>query len=287
MKIGIAGFGIMGANHAREIAQNGAFELVAIYDICAPNAQNTVSTPFFSDIDAFLDANLDTAIISTPTNTHLTLARALAPHIKTLLIEKPLAANLAEIEKIAALALKHKNRVAVGFSERFNPSIIALKNALQNERIISIDIRRFSPYPARIRDVGIVEDLAVHDIDLAMFLGDCDMQKSTILTRQVREKDDCAMIILQSERIIANIHESWHAREKMRNVVVICKDNFYEADLLRFTLKKNREKLNVAQDSPLKNEHNALKNLATSGDFSNLATIESARKVQCILEDFT
>ena len=135
MKIGIAGLGKMGINHLNELRKDDEFKVAALYDL-RQNAE--FKEPFYTKLDEFLKANLDIVIIATPTSTHLELAKAILAKVKCVLIEKPLAMNLKEMNEIKELAKKHENSVAVGFSERFNPAILALKKELANEKISDI-----------------------------------------------------------------------------------------------------------------------------------------------------
>lgn len=179
MRVGIAGLGKMGRNHLNELRKDGDFDICALYDV---KESSEFKEPFFTNLDEFLSQNLDLIIISSPTSSHLDLARKVLPRVKSALIEKPLALNLNEMCEIKNIAAAHANNVAVGFSERFNPAILRLKNELKNEQILSINIRRFSPFPARISDVGILQDLSVHDIDLAGFLSEASFKKCEIST---------------------------------------------------------------------------------------------------------
>ncbi|MCD4859712.1 Gfo/Idh/MocA family oxidoreductase, partial [Campylobacter coli] len=108
-----------------------------------------LNAPFFINLDEFLNQDNDIIIIATPTNSHLEIARKVFCKCKCVLIEKPLALNLNEINEISNLAKDHNVKVGVGFCERFNPAVLALKKELQNEEIISINIQRFSTYPQR------------------------------------------------------------------------------------------------------------------------------------------
>lgn len=183
MKIGIVGVGKMGQNHLKELEYNPAFDITAMFDL----RQFTAKYPLFNDMEAFLDKELDIVIIATPTSTHLELARQIFKRVKVVLIEKPLALNLAQMLEIKTLAQNYNTKVAVGLIERFNPVILHLKECLKNEEIISINIRRFSPYPNRINDCGILQDLGVHDIDLLQFLSNKNIIETNIKKLFIRD----------------------------------------------------------------------------------------------------
>lgn len=283
MRVGIAGLGKMGTNHLNELRKDGEFEVVALYDV-RQNAE--FDEPFFTQIDEFSHTNLDILIISSPTSTHLSLAKALLPKVKTCLIEKPLAMNLNEMNEIKALAKAHKNSVAVGFSERFNPAILVLKKELQDETLISINIQRYSPFPTRISDVGILQDLSIHDIDLVGFLSGEKVATQGISSICKENREVEAIITLQSKQspLIATLHQSWNCALKVRRVSVITQNAFFEANLNDFILRKNGTLIELKGASPLFSEHKELLNLAKTSEIGRLATIEDAINAQACLE---
>ena len=306
MRVGIAGLGKMGQNHLRELQRDDEFSVAALYDL-KKNAE--FDEPFFDDLNEFLAQNLDIIIIASPTSSHLALAKAVLPRVKTALIEKPLAMNLNEMNEILNLAKIHANAVAVGFSERFNPAILALKKALTNEKIISINARRYSPFPTRISDVGILQDLSVHDVDLVGFLSGASFARQGFasITKDGREIE--AMITLESvnfscenslnsgsnalkgfensknsTKIIAALHQSWNCTQKLRQISVITEKSFFEADLNAFTLYKDGVCVELEGASPLFSEHKELLKLAKSGEQGLLADINAAINAQACLE---
>lgn len=284
IKIGIAGIGKMGQNHLRELESNKGFDIKALFDL---HKDSSFKYPLFNNIDEFLDNKLDVAIIATPTSTHLEVAREIFKRVKVVLVEKPLALNLDEMLELKELAKQYNVSVAVGLVERFNPVIIYLKNMLDVDSIISIDIKRFSPYPSRINDCGILQDLGVHDVDLLQFLSSKNIIQSNIKTCFINDKmrEDEAIISCELEGgIIANIHQSWNSHHRQRSLVIITKNATYEADLANFTLLKNKENITLPINSPLSLEHNALLNLVLNNSFGSLADIDSAIATQRVLE---
>lgn len=238
-------------------------------------------------MDKFLNQNNDIIIIATPTNSHLTIAKKVFKQCKCVLIEKPLALNLKEIDEISNLAKEYSIKVGVGFCERFNPAVLALKKELENEEIISINIQRFSPYPQRISDVGILQDLAVHDLDLLCFLSKQEITKTNLLKKytqdQTRESE--SIILCELEKCIASIHQSWNSTQKLRKIHLITKNHFYEANLNDFSLLKDGNFIELTQQSPLFSEHEALLKLIDNQP-NHLASTSDAYKVQEILERF-
>lgn len=285
MKVGIIGLGKMGQNHLNELSKNNNFIINALFDVVQNKDFNA---PFFTNLDEFLEQKHDIIIIATPTNSHLEIAKKVFCKCKCVLIEKPLALNLDEIDEISNLAKYHGVKVGVGFCERFNPAVLALKKELKNEDIISINIQRFSTYPQRISDVGILQDLAVHDLDLLYFLSGKKITNANILKsfNENELREDESIIACKLEKTIACVHQSWNSTQRLRKITLISKNHFYEANLVDFSLYKDGQKLEFLVQTPLFGEHMALYDLFLDKE-NYLANIKNAYAVQEILEKFS
>ncbi|WP_297193033.1 Gfo/Idh/MocA family oxidoreductase [uncultured Campylobacter sp.] len=283
MNIGIIGLGKMGQNHLKELSKNENFTIRALLDL---RIDRDIQYPFFDNIDTFLRTELDCVIISSPTNTHLELAKSCFKKVKTVLIEKPLALNLEQMKELKDCAIKEDVALAVGFSERFNPAVVALKNELKDEKIISINIRRFSTYPLRILDVGILQDLTVHDLDLALFFANKKIEKSELfkLNKKDEKREDEALCVLDFGETLACVHQSWNCKVAIRQLDIISEKATYNVDLLNFTLKKNGNLVPLPQTTPLQGEHNSLLNLIKNRQSKLLANIDDSIAIQEILE---
>lgn len=281
MKIGIIGLGHMGKNHLKELKNNSNFKLNALFDI----QKFSSDIPFFDNLDDFLKQNNDVVIIATPTFTHLDIAKKVLPKVKTVLIEKPLAINLKEIKEFEKYSKSHDNNIAVGFCERFNPCIRALKKILDNELLISINIQRFSSFPQRIQDVGILQDLAVHDLDLLHFLSNQKISEVKILKNYTQEchQESESIISCKMQNFIACLHQSWNSTQKIRKIQIITNKHFYEADLINLVLLKDNVKIELEKHSTLFKEHEDLFKFALNQK-NDLASIQDAFLVQEILE---
>ncbi|OCX42148.1 hypothetical protein A7X81_02520 [Campylobacter ornithocola] len=283
MKIGLIGLGKMGKNHLRELERNAKVKEIHLYD---PFCKDDFKHFLHKNFDDFLAQNLDGVIIATPTHTHLDIALKVFSTIKNVLIEKPLALNVDEILILKQKARENKVRVVVGFCERFNPTILTLKEKLLEDKIISINIQRISPYPQRINDVGVLSDLSVHDIDLVRFLSQEQILKANVYKSFHHNKfEDEVMIGLKLENILANIHDSWNGQCIIRKIVLLGKKHTYGLDLKNFELFINMQKVpNLYDNSPLYAEHEAFFEFLQNGVCENLASIEDALRVQEILE---
>lgn len=174
LKAAVIGVGAIGRNHARVYREiNKDVELVAVADTFAETATqvgNSRHVAAYSDIEEMLDTEKpDLVSVSVPTEAHLevaTLALARGIHV---LVEKPIASTIEQAHDMINLADKMGVVLAVGHVERHNPAITELSRRLQEGalgKIFQMTARRVGPFPARIRDVGVVLDLATHDLDV-------------------------------------------------------------------------------------------------------------------------
>lgn len=171
MKVGVIGLGAMGKNHARVLSNMSAVESLSLYDPLGDDLGLLHGEPVTSDLNHFLDHQFDYCVVSSPTHTHKDMALKLAALGVPVLIEKPLALSVEEALEISEAFESLGLLGAVGHIERYNPAIIALREKLESGllgKIFQITTRRVGPYSGRIRDVGVVRDLASHDIDLVL-----------------------------------------------------------------------------------------------------------------------
>jgi predicted dehydrogenase len=149
----------------------GAVDSISLYDPMGSDLGLVEGESVSKDLEKFLDQRLDYCVVSSPTHTHKEMALRLAELRIPVLIEKPLAFSVEEALEIAGVFESLGLLGAVGHIERYNPAIIALREKLESGmlgRIFQITTRRVGPYSGRIRDVGVVKDLASHDIDLVL-----------------------------------------------------------------------------------------------------------------------
>lgn len=169
LRAGLIGLGMMGRNHMRVLRALPDVDLIAVVDADDGACRAADGVEFLADVDALLERKPDMCVLATPTATHEVLGTRLAEAGVPTLIEKPLAHD----EKSAAALVEafERNDVlgCVGHIERFNPALQNLRQRLADEalgEIYQVFTRRQGPFPARVSDVGVIFDLATHDIDL-------------------------------------------------------------------------------------------------------------------------
>ncbi|MBI2756932.1 MAG: Gfo/Idh/MocA family oxidoreductase [Chloroflexi bacterium] len=177
LRVGVIGLGLMGRHHTRVLHDLEHVTLAAVADpdpLARARATRGRDLHAYEDYRQMLDQeHLDLTIVAVPTSLHREVATTAMRAGAHVLIEKPIAATGAEALEIIAVAQECGRRIAVGHIERFNPAVVALKQRLARGelgKVFRLHARRMGPFPARIRDVGVVIDLATHDIDISRYL---------------------------------------------------------------------------------------------------------------------
>ena len=171
LRAGLVGLGMMGRNHARLLSSLDGVELVGVADPAGD--KHGLGVDVFPDLDGLLQQGLDYCVVAAPTALHEEVALRLADAGVAMLIEKPIAVDVASAQRIVD-AFAAKGLVgAVGHIERYNPALQAARRRLEDGdvgEVFQVATRRQGPFPARISDVGVVKDLATHDIDLTAWI---------------------------------------------------------------------------------------------------------------------
>jgi predicted dehydrogenase len=171
-RIAVVGIGGMGSYHTNLVNCGGLFDLVAIVEPVAAarhDATEKFSVRGVADISEIID-EIDCAIIATPTLYHFEVAQTLLNAGKHLLIEKPISYEIAQANKLIAIAESKQLVLQVGHIERFNPAFSAVANHVSTP--LFIDAVRTTNYSFRSTDIGVTLDLMIHDIDLVLSLVD-------------------------------------------------------------------------------------------------------------------
>ncbi len=169
LRLGVVGVGVMGCNHARVLAEMPDVKLVAVADPDDKQAdfvRRALGCSTVANVAELLELGVDAVSIAAPTHLHRDIALTAISHGVHVMVEKPIASSVEEGREIIAAARRAGVALMVGHVERFNPAVQAIKEAIREEDILSIAITRVGPFPPRMSNVGVVIDLAVHDIDL-------------------------------------------------------------------------------------------------------------------------
>jgi predicted dehydrogenase len=232
IRIGVIGLGRMGKNHLNILSFLNSVEVKFVSD--PDNKKNNNKNFLFTKKPFSLLKEVDAVIIASPTSTHFDVIKKIGKRVKNIFVEKPLAQNFSETKKIINLVKKNKINLRVGFIERFNPAVESLlKIVKKNQKIISFDFTRTSPLSSRIKDVDVVIDLMVHDVDLAiLFNGNVKFVKSYGYKKF--GKIFYVTAILQHENgVLSRILTSRITQKKIRLINVVIENKYIECDLLR------------------------------------------------------
>jgi len=236
-RVGVVGVGVMGSNHARVISELPEVELAGIVDIDRHQARNvsrSLGCRAFENLDALLECGVDAATIAAPTHLHHELAITCIRRGIHVLIEKPIASTAEEGRSLIAAARRAGVTLMVGHVERFNPAVQAIKETLVGEEILSIAITRVGPFPPRMSNVGVVIDLAVHDIDLIRWFTDSEIiEMQPQLSSAVAEREDIALLQFRTASgVLAHINTNWLTPFKARTAHVATRKKYVMGDLL-------------------------------------------------------
>jgi predicted dehydrogenase len=236
LRVGLVGLGMMGRNHARVLSSLPEVEFVGSYDPVRQTASANHNKPIFSNLGELLDRKIDYAVVAAPTNSHLEIAEVLAGNGVHALIEKPLAHDAQSALKIAKNFASKGLIGAVGHIERFNPAVREARNRLELlGSLYQISTRRQGPFPGRISDVGVVKDLATHDIDITSWITG-QIYKSisaTALYKSGRPNEDLiASVCTLSDDAISNHLVNWLSPMKERKIILTGEKGSFEIDTL-------------------------------------------------------
>ena len=237
IRTAIVGAGKMGSIHAKVYSSLPDSELVAIVDVDANKASELAgkyNCPAYTDCEQIFD-KVDAVTISTPTVTHMKLAKLFLKRKIPVLIEKPLASSVREGRKIVSLARRYDTVVAVGHSERCNPVVQAMKRVQIEPKFI--EAHRVSPYPFRSTDVGVVLDIMIHDIDIVLSLAGGKVSRVDAVGVSVigGAEDICNARIVFDNGCIANLTASRLALKTERRVHVFSRQAYLSVDYLKKT----------------------------------------------------
>jgi UDP-N-acetylglucosamine 3-dehydrogenase len=237
LRVGVVGVGVMGSNHARVFADLPGVKLVGVADPDRKQrdfVSGALGCPAFSGVEPLLADGVDAVTIAAPTHLHRELALCCIKQGVHVLVEKPIAPSVEEGGAIIAAARHANVALMVGHVERFNPTVEAIKDAICDEDILSIAITRVGPFPPRMSNVGVVIDLAVHDIDLIRWFTDSDIAEvQPQLSNAVAEREDIALLQFRTTSgVLAHINTNWLTPFKARNVTIATRNKYIMGDLL-------------------------------------------------------
>jgi UDP-N-acetylglucosamine 3-dehydrogenase len=242
LKTAVIGTGFWGKNHARVYKELNETELIAVCDIDAEKASNTAKqlgvTPYTSVERMLKKEDVEAVSVCTWSTNLAKEATKVVEHGRHVLVEKPMAANTRQAERLLAAAEKKGVHLTVGFLMRFIPGLQHMKRAAESKSIgdlVCATAKRVSQWPERIGDVGVVKDTAIHDIDVMLYLFNQDPVAVYSQTGSMRNKkfEDYAQIMLTFEGgKSAFVESNWLTPYKTRILIATGSEAIMKLDYI-------------------------------------------------------
>lgn len=254
IRVGVVGVGSLGQHHARNYAEMDECELVGVVDVDR-RASTRIAAKY--NCQAFFDhellfENVDAVSIVVPTKYHYAIAKDfLSAGIHTL-IEKPITYKISEARELIDLAAEKKLILQVGHIERFNVAVVKLNEILT--RPAFIECHRLGPYDPRVKDVGVVLDLMIHDIDIILQIVGSPIESIDAVGVPIlsgREDIANARIVFKNG-CIANLTVSRVSPNKLRKIRIFQADTYISLDYQKQNMEVYSRKAipNAGPDEP-------------------------------------
>lgn len=267
INVAVLGCGFWGKNHARVFSESSVCNLVAVVDMDRERARSIAEkhhVNWYTDISELLrKEDVEFVSICTPTTTHAQLAIQAIKAGKHVLAEKPMTNTVKEAEELVQAAKKNNVKLVVGFIERFNPAVQKAKEMIDAGdigKIVLASSKRVSRWPERIGDVGVVKDLAIHDIDLISYILGSEVEQVYAIAGSLMHKlEDYANIILSyKDGKNATIESNWLTPRKIRRLTVTGTEGIVQVEYITQKVTLENQKGSYTpffnQQEPLKIE---------------------------------
>jgi predicted dehydrogenase len=244
LRVGVIGLGRMGQQHCRVYSTLRRAQLVGVCDAISPLGEEVAQrfgVPYFRQPDDLL-THLDAVSIATPTPSHFDLALKCLEAGVNILLEKPMTETVDQARALTQAANASPKVFQVGHIERFNPAYAELKNVLEDMSILAIAMRRLSSYKGSNRDVDVVLDLMIHDVDLALDLTGQEPASLSAygLTAHDGAIDHAVAYLGFASGPLVSMTASRVTEQKIRSIEVTALEGYLEADLLNKSISIHR-----------------------------------------------
>lgn len=313
LRAGVLGLGVMGRHHSRVLNGLDDVEFVGVYDPADAVGPTIEGKPVVKDLEQFLDMGFDYCVVAAPTVYHLEIGTALAERGIHALIEKPVASTTEAATQLRDLFAAAGLVGGVGHIERYNPALQSARQRIEDGLIgdiYQITTRRQGPFPGRIADVGVIKDLASHDIDLTAWVSQQDYVSVNARTahRSGRDHEDMLLAVgTLSKGTIASHTVNWLTPFKERTTVITGEKGALVVDTLTADLTHFQNgvtgdtwsgvaafrgvsegdvtRFALSKKEPLLAEHEAFRHAVVTGDTSGIVTLTEGTNVVRIAEE--
>jgi predicted dehydrogenase len=266
VNVGVVGIGHLGSLHARVYAHLKSANLIGVCDVdkrCARKIGRKYKIWYYSDYQELFD-KIQAVSIAVPTSLHYKIAKDFLKAGIHVLVEKPITKTLEEADELIQIADKKNLILQVGHVERFNPAVLAIEPYLKTPRFI--EGQRMGPLSkkSRVKDVGVVLDLMIHDIDIILGFLKSDVKNIEVVgTSSVSDFEDMVNVRISFKNdTVCDITASRVTQEEIRKIRIFQEDSYILLDLLyhdAYIFRKKggrivRDRLMIKRREPLKVE---------------------------------
>ena len=280
VNVGVIGVGAMGHNHARVYSKLENANLMAISDLLKTKAEevsNEYNTKGFIDYNDILKMpEIEAVSVCVPTTHHFNVVMDAIENGKHVLVEKPIAFTLREAKAMVKAAKNEGVKLATGHVERFNPAVGKTKELIKNDvigEVVSASAKRVGPFPPRIKDVGVIIDLAIHEVDIMFYLFESPVSRiyANMGSRLERcEYEDHAEIMSKFKNgIIGMLEVNWLTPYKKRKLEITGVDGIIALDYIDQSVNvygKSTQNVDVPYKEPLKEELSSFLSAVNNGE---------------------
>jgi len=266
--IGVIGIGAWGKHHVRVFSELEEAKLVAVADRDADKAKAFAkrfnATHYTQTSDLLRNKDVDAVTICTPTITHADVALEAIASGKHVLLEKPMTDTVGQAQRVIDAAKAANVLLMVGFVERFNPSVNIASEVIDQGKVGEIVLgsaRRLGPFvPGRVADIGIIKDMAIHDIDISRFLVKQEATSVYAIAGNLYHKyEDHANIVIRfNDKPTFFLECNWLTPRKLRGLNITGSEGVITLDYISQEVtigtKQWEQKSTSAWDEPLKRE---------------------------------
>ncbi len=242
IRVGVVGLGVMGRQHLRVLRGLVEFDVVAIADPRIAELDTTVERAAgiwaHSEPEDLLNHDLDAVVIASPTSAHVPQAKLFLHEGIHVLLEKPIAPDVASAQELVDVARKSSAHLLIGHVERFNPAIDALRALITGGdlgRVLSVSARRVGVARPALPATNVIADLGIHDIDIIQLLTGSEpvVLGATGGSLPGNHQEDFAFVLLSYADVAAAVETNWITPLKSRRLSVTGTGGFVDVDYVR------------------------------------------------------
>ena len=246
LNVAVIGLGALGSRHASIYSNLNDVNLLGVCDtdkIRAREMAKTLNaTPSISHQDLLDKDKIDAVSIVTPTSSHYDIARDFLLNGINVLIEKPITKTLPQAEELIDLAREKGLTLQVGHVERFNSAVGRLKKMAKRPRFV--EVHRLGPYTPRVKDVGVVLDLMIHDVDILLSIVGSEIERVEAVGVNVispLHEDIANARITFKNGCVANLTASRLTEKALRKIRIFQEDAYISLDYLNQSARIHRK----------------------------------------------